>query len=243
MLPIRSKISLFSLALLVMAFYPASAQQYYIEVNENLDKLDVRGKEIVMINPEVDYYNFEAGNFQEKFSKQTSFQANFSKYLKRSAKKNDIPFNITKPGDINADDGAYFNYMSRLKEHLYNINAIQEHPLNREESSDYDSERVKNVFVKPPRIHPEFSRMADIYNTPYFAISGYKVFNMEKITSTVNWASYFIHDIQSYFYFILVDVRSGEVIYREMKLFEGEPEKLNMYNQLYDTFYNLKESV
>lgn len=230
-----------TLLLLIVATVPLRAQLYYIEVHEDLKKQDLKANEIILIDPQVKYFEENTEQLSENLTKPASYIDEFHQYLKRSASKNDFALTIHRPKNVKSGDVEQYRLLGKFKTHLRSMNGIQNHPLNREEGFE-DKGRVKNVLVEPSRVHPEFAEMNDLFNTPYYAVAGYNIYNREQLTEDTPWLSYFIYDIQNYFYFILADVRSGEVVYREIKLFEGEPGNLEMFNQLYDTFFNLEKS-
>ncbi len=232
-----------TLLLWALAVTTADAQRYFIEVHETLSQRQFNGKPITLLEPSVAYYLETENGHVRKYTKSDRYLPGFRKYLKRSAKRNNINLQLKELEDVVEEHPQSFQQISRFRKHLLNANAIQEHPLNREEGDAEKDNPVRNVMVKPPQVHPRFSGINQAYNTPYFAVSGYNLFKSQGADDKPWFVKSIKGEMKGFFYFIIADVRSGDIIYREVKAFEGEPDQVVLFNQLYDTFHYLKNSL
>lgn len=140
-----------------------------------------------------------------------------------------------------------YQKLLQLRREIIQANNLQNHPLD---SRDLNLSGItQTVFVNTPKINYGYGSLSKELNTPYFAISGYILFNISpKNRAMRNYAyekDFRGRGVFHYYYCILVDVESSEIIYREFKKL---PLKLNglvmhqFLNESYQVFSKNLES-
>lgn len=216
-----------------------------IEKNENFKSEKLSSNSIIIINPTFKELII-TDHLREDYFKSEKRRKQFLTILEKHSQKNDIDIEIIDCQSPELDKIDYFNDLIKLKNNLLLSNSMQDHPFNKSKIRQSSNTPIlQNVFVIPPKIFPEFSSLANKYNTPYFGVCGW--INIDA-TEKDYYSSYSsdnmdIYGEASYFYFIIVNVNTGEVIYRETKMLDFLINNNLMYPIIYDTFFMLRKNL
>lgn len=177
-----------------------------------------------------------------------------NKTLLSNAKKCKIDLIVEDVDALESADIDYFNQLLPLKNQLFNANFTQEADIN----SDWNVKKGRATWFlpdveywkNPPQIGSDFSTLSKKYDTPYFALHG--VFNIV-YPPKVRWGQIiFVFPLgvynsfrprrESFYFTIVVDVETGETIYREYRSFRQKINNSTLNAILYDSFSVLKKS-
>jgi len=161
--------------------------------------------------------------------------------LVRNAQKNDITLQIIDSERLTTRDVDYFRDIAPLKREILQMSFLQNFINKRGKVSE------KNVFNRHeggPVIGSHFSHLADLYDTPYFAIQGITMHRKPKkgklmllVTALpFGVASFFSPEVDTYYYTIIADVVRAEIVYREVRRIDAAASDTNLNALVYDSF-------
>ncbi|MEM1215264.1 MAG: hypothetical protein AAGJ82_06245 [Bacteroidota bacterium] len=144
----------------------------------------------------------------------------------------------------------FYNELQHLRYQILRSNLTQEVKSARQEESTtfWGSLQQPHTreFAKDPSISPAFGYLAEQYGTPYFAVQGvYSEYIpiqwKRRITTLVFFppfgiAQFLTPNTNTFYYFIIADVRSGKVIHREIRLANNRASRQNLKLMIYDSF-------
>ncbi|MEM6262443.1 MAG: hypothetical protein AAGI38_08045 [Bacteroidota bacterium] len=175
----------------------------------------------------------------------------FNKVLAQSAKRAGIEMVLLDAESLTSDDVLYFNELLPLRTQILGSNFLKEVEIKRPSSSSLEAlVPTHRVFEEAPNISSQWSHLANVYGTPYFAVHG--VYSEIRPTEAYVWlflcvfppaTLIYLFDVnaESVFYTAVVDVTSGEVVYREIRSFSDKPTRHNLPSITYDSFAVLKK--
>ena len=214
--------------------------QIVIERTDNLDIQDIKNKKLIVLMPEID---FLAGKteVEENYLKSSEFNNYLISSIGKAAKENGFNAEVITVNGLKQTDMSYFSDFIPLKQNIFQANNLQNHPFNKSGFEDNSGKKiVKNVFVEPPRILPEYSYLAEKYKTPYFAIMGWINIDTKGLNRNVLNQSHFRYNSRySVLYFIIVNVEKARIEYREFKIIPLMFMKASAYTVLYDSYFYL----
>jgi hypothetical protein len=208
----------------------------------NKNKPLLKSKKIIYIAPYVDAY-YVREDAERDYKLILEKQTELMETLPKVAKAKGFQAEFVKKTEHTE---AYINLMQRLEQDIYTAIRIQDHPLNRAGQRSYSSNSQK-VYVYAPTFSPEYSSLTNEFDTPLYAVSG--VFSVDAKPKTRK-ANAFVRENSNinkgryyYFYNIIVDVNSAQVIYREIKKVEEPLKSTTLRVVLHDSFAVLKSNV
>lgn len=216
-----------------------------IEKSENFikNKKAIAKNEIYFFPPET--RSIRAVNaFETNYDRSAKLKELHRKHLLSAAQKNGIKAVYLDQKTGAESPEAYINIVLKLKNRILSANNLQDHPLNNTGRSM--STVVQGVFVVPPTIGPEYASLSKVLGTPYVGISGIidvyakpvdREVSKKVRAASLDWGKYF------YVYHIIVNIESGEIIYREIKQMPHKANSALISSALYDSFYYLKKNL
>lgn len=195
---------------------------------------------MVVIEPDFSYVK-NIKKTRKKYSKTRKLEDGFSKLVQTTAKKCGIQATLVDANKLSESGTDYFNYLLPLKKDILNANFMQE-TLSHSESGNAFREYTQ-TFDKSPVLPAKYSHLSTKYGTPYFCIQGViTVITPNKVKPLqILFPPSLINAIinpkeESFYYNIVADVNSGEVVYREIRVFDRFPNKGDLGMMVYDSF-------
>ncbi len=235
----------FILLLLASLFLSSCRGILRIDQTKMMGRKGNNVKRIVCLNPDYEVLISTKDQTQKSYQKSASKESTFNKMLDRNARKNGIQLQIIDNEDLNKHDASFFNDLAPLKQELLQVSYLQNFDNVRNNTSKFRLGKVIGKHEQGPLISPRFSYLADIYGTPFFSINGIATHKKPKkgklllllTIPPVGIASFFFQDVDTYYYTIIADVRSAEIIYREVRQVNLRATEANLNSLLYDSFH------
>jgi hypothetical protein len=231
------------LSIILLFCIQVMSAQVIIERSDDFDLKDLKQKKLIVLLPEVSFLTGEY-EVEQNYLKSGELNAKYVSNIESAAKANGFNIDIKSVKNMKREELSYYPDFISLKQNIFQSNNIQEHPFNKTGYSNtwYEEKIVKKVFVEPPRILPEFSYLAEKYNTPYFAIISWISINTTNLQDNARRQNNFRYDSKySILYFIIVNTEKSIIQYRELKMIPYELTNITLYPVLYDTFFYLKQ--
>lgn len=231
--------------LIPFLFFGCSFYNHEVQVNPKLEKKNLNLKKIVLIEPDFFFKDFRQKN-SVKYLKSDEMEAKFISSIVKSAKKNNVEVDLYDKSSLNENDVFYYNDLLPLKNDILSNMILLEADKKRKTDGNGFGKVRKKYQEKSPIIDPKYSVLSDKLETEYFAISG-MVTSISK--KQVFWGTFYIVPAflatfqpvkESFYYFTVVNVNTGEVVYQEFRLHNERFRETTMQLYLYDTFKILK---
>ncbi|MBL4716246.1 MAG: hypothetical protein JKX95_06380 [Bacteroidia bacterium] len=200
-----------------------------VSIEPDFDQIDIRKQ------PEVRYLKSDR---KEK---------NLSRILIKNAKRSKIELTVIDANDLTPTELDYFNHLASLKMEVLQKSLHQNTPIDPNAGGAFNKNWLtpkKSYFNYPPIISPEYSKLAQKYKTPYFSFQG--VYSFIKPVKgklfmccffpPIGLASFFKPDITTYFYHVIVNVKSSQVVYRELRRINDSAKPDHISGIIYDSF-------
>ncbi len=179
-------------------------------------------------------------------------EAYFSKSLVTNAKRAGIELVTVNAEDLTATDLDYFNYLTPLKRQIWIANALQDVTVRRARYGSNGRGWVwpfSREFQEVPVLGSEYSYLAEKYGTPYFAVH-YMRSNVYK--RLIPWGTLILvpplgagmvakPNAHTGYVTIVVNVLTGEVVYREYRYINRAAMKDAVDAMVYDSFRILRK--
>jgi hypothetical protein len=216
------------------------------ETSENLkdQKESLKGCEIIYFEPDISMYVIKK-DIGEKFIDSKGVRDKVIASIGKYSKINKIKTQVLSVEEMKENSEVFINSLIKLKNNIDFANVSQDNPLNKSNSF---SPVQKRIFVYSPKISPEFSFLSDKFKTPYFGIVG--IFAVKSHPETkearafvrthkaLGYGDYF------YFYNIIANVETSEIVYREIKKIPVPYQKIHALDlAIYDSFSELNKSL
>ncbi len=211
--------------------------KYLVSINPLFEIIDTR-KAI-----DLQYINSENGEIA------------FADLLLENAQKKQVKLTVIDANALNKNDTLYFNHLAPFKQQIMQANFLQHISFTQVEMSnnwfvDNWMRPDSKYFKYNPSIPPLYSYLSEIYGTPYFAVQGvFSVVEAKKrrwlwlfLVPPIGLYQFIKPEVKTYFYTIIVNVRSSEIIYREVRSFNNFASKQNLNSMIYDSFSIIKMS-
>lgn len=214
-----------------------STGQLYIEKKGLYEDEVPNIKKIVSIDPQYELID-QREEAQERYLSAASREDNFNNILLGNAKKNKLDLQIVDSDALKSEDLTFFNDLMPLRRQMWNANLFQDVDMYRDGTfENYKPPTAK--FERSPIFDSRFSRLSEVYGTPYFAMHGVlssvaKRRGLEKLNPRPKY--------RMLYYCILVNVVSSEVIYREVRTMDGEAGPGNLNFIAYDSFRIIRKA-
>lgn len=232
-----------SVILLFIAVNNLLFAQYTVTKKANL-KFNPKSDKIILIDPRISdiILTDEVSQSYSNFEKNNQL---LLKNLNKFSKKNEVTIEIFDNKTLKESDLIYYNFLVKLKSSISDVFWNQDHIINKESEYIEKNGYKKYIYIIPPKINPEFSKLADEYNTPYFAIFG--CLNVDasdkKTESFINSASYYnVKNKKSFSYFIIVDVTTGELVFSVSRLNHYLFNSITLPPSMHDVFFIINET-
>lgn len=191
-----------------------------IEQSENSLENKSETLKIVNIDPRF-FYEDESKNVNLRRTK--AITDHIRKDVARFSRRNGIDLILYNPKD-NPDPANYHSLLA-LKQNLLAANSIERTAMEFRTALT-ENQIKKKVFVYAPKVLPEFDALATTFGTPYFSYLG--IYSADK---------------ELKLYHLVVNVESGETIYREKKLVRSRVNAGKIDQMIYDSFAMLKKEL
>lgn len=206
---------------------------------ENIDKL-------VIIDPFY-FHADERKKSKKNLFKSYDMEINFVDVITKSANQAKLPIEVVSGETLKATDVDYFNDIIPLKDDIFYAFANYE----AQKSSNSKVKKGRNMY-KPANtfykneleVGSRYSHLKDKYGTPYFSVTG--VINIKEkasvniVTMIVAFPIEIINALttnnSSLYYNFVVNVETGNLIYKEIREFDAPLTKENMSAVVFDSF-------
>ncbi|MBL4654204.1 MAG: hypothetical protein JKY33_00090 [Bacteroidia bacterium] len=216
----------------------------HVDVKQNTNNVVSK---VIVIDPE--FEKIESKSSLRNLSIVDNDSQEFIESLKENAEKTKVEVDIIEHQNISNKNLNYFNVLLNLKRDIYNASRLQQPPdkkfyrnisFNGSWTKPSNTKDIKN----PINIPSKYSYLAKKYQTPFFAIQGVlyvkKMNNVDlgqlMLVPPVGFASFFKPDHNTYYYYIIANVETGEIVYREYRTFYNKPTKANLDPIIYDSY-------
>ncbi|MEO0900047.1 MAG: hypothetical protein AAFY71_26770 [Bacteroidota bacterium] len=215
----------------------------------NSDTTPSKIDKVISINPEFTSINLFRKN-EERIMPDEGKREMFNQVLKKNAKESGIELVIYDSDHLKVTDTDYFNYLLPLRQQILRSNLSQNSAFDRKSKNlGGHSSPQTWTFIENPIFDSDYSWLSDKYGTRYFALHGvislaYKrraLLGMAIFFPPVGLYYLIRPQYRSIYYSFLVDVKKGEVVYRELREFGGEFSKNNLEAMVFDSFNILNQ--
>lgn len=197
-------------------------------------------RKVIIIEPDFAYIK-KIKRVKKKYIKTRQLESDFGKTIKDKASKLKISATVIDANNLQTNNVDYFNYLLPLKKEILRASFMQ-----KSESNFVDGSLTKESFnklKKAPVISSKYSHLSKKYRTPFFSVQGVvTIITPNKIKSTqLLFPPSLINAIinpkeTSFYYNIIANVNTGEVVFREMRVFDRFPTKGDLGMMIYDSF-------
>lgn len=218
-----------------------------IQMSEDfkLKNNDLTRNQITYFEPEVNTY-FIREDVNLKYFESLKIKNNLSNMINRISNKNNLKTTFINVGQFENPE-VYVNHLLPLRNELKSTLELQDHELNETRFQKYSKGYSQKVFVYPPILKPVSAKVEDVLGSPYVGYFGLlavdskpknrKTRLLTMSNSELRAGTYF------YIYHILMDARSGEVVYRELKKYNTPPKAKYLKAAIYDSYYTLNKNL
>lgn len=220
--------------LLIVGILLSSCASYVIvekSLNFNTNREKIK---MITLNPSFTLYDARTNQKNKDINERiVKGEEKFNHFLAAAASQAGVELGIVDKDHLGPDDLSYFNILTALEAEIYTANFTQNPQTggNRKSNSFRSFIKVpESVFHVVPKISSEYSSLVNRYNTKYFAVHG--------VTTFINTRN----KKKTYYYKIVVDIESTEVVYRELRKFNLPPNNNNLGQVIYDSFKIFKNS-
>jgi hypothetical protein len=222
----------------------------HVDKAAKLPKLK-KDQEIVSIDPEY-FIKPTTAAVGKQTATQVSMQTaqsgrSFNEILRNNAKKVGINLKIIESSTLTPYDEDYFNALAPLKRDIIQAVFLQHFGDNAHRSNRGFSNGKKFVvetWQQCPFIPARYCHLAQRYQTRYFAVQGIR---FERKSSPVNTLNIITvppvglldlldPDLEAYYYNIVADVVSSQIVYKEVRSVETKDSKSDLNSLIYDSF-------
>jgi len=186
----------------------------YIQRSENFVNSKPHHVKLICIEPQYYFYD-EEDNF--KIEKNQKLSKRLKKDILKFSKSNKIELEIVDLNELSKP--SYYNDLLRLRRHMLVANTNIAFGADLENTELVLKQIQKNVFVYPPKIPFEFSKLSDEYGTPYFSFVGICLNKFDIVL-----------------YHVVVNTDLCEVVYRESKRVMLGKNNAIVKQMIYDTY-------
>jgi hypothetical protein len=207
-------------------------------------KHELKNANIYYFEPSVTSYYIRK-EVENQFLKADQFKTYVGQELSKAGRKNGIKVNLLDNRTLQNDYVSYNEELLLLKKAILNATALQENAINsgRKVSGDY---KQRKVFVANPRISAEFSHLSKNFS-PYFGMTGIFAVDSEPSSrearefvsrhKAIRYGQYY------YFYHMIVNIETSEMVYREIKQVPSTLSKKYLDPIIYDSYATLKQNL
>jgi len=236
---------------ILFAFGACGGGLMLLEKNQQLDNHKESIKKIVSLSPE--FSKYKIGREELTISHSEKFGKRLSHNIKKIGKKTGLEIVIFDDHELSAGDVDYFNDIIRLKNAIRSAISLQSVVESKQKGKFF--KRRFSTIAKPkvvvweeaPVISSEFSYMAEKYGTPYFSVQGVIALKYPN-SLAISWLipplgllSEMQNRHATYYYNIVVNVETTEVIYREFRIMYNNARQSNIDPIIYDSFKMLRK--
>jgi hypothetical protein len=208
-------------------------------------------QEIVSIDPEY-FIKPNVNSISTQTAQKVSMQAaqsskSFNEILRNNAKKVGIKLKVIESSTLTPYDEDYFNSLAPLKRDIIQAVFLQHFGDNQHQSNRGFSNGKKFVvegWNQCPFIPARYCHLAQRYQTRYFAVQGIR---FERKSSPINTLNIITvppvglldlldPDLEAYYYNIVADVVSSQIVYKEVRSMETKDSQSDLNSLIYDSF-------
>lgn len=221
----------------------AGSGELIVEKHNSVQKNQV--KKMVVIEPDYSLVKL-AKRANRKYLKNSSKEKQFGELLKKNGERNKINVVLKDANSLGAAETDYFNYLIPLKREILAANFRQK--------AEYGETKAQTAFkegylelTESPVFSSKFSHLSEKYGTPYFSVQGVlSVIKPHKLKANLFIIPQAVNalinpKVESLFYNIVVNVNSGEVVYREARVFNTLATDDDLSLIIYDSFQILRQ--
>ncbi|MCI4670300.1 MAG: hypothetical protein MRZ79_19340 [Bacteroidia bacterium] len=213
-----------------------SSGELFVEKSIRHPKESSKITKVVSIDPQFEVID-QREEAEERYLAAANREDQFNEILKENAKMNEVELQIIDSDNLSSSDLVYFNELMPLRKQIWNANWFQDVAVM---GVTYGSNYVPNTgeFRRGLVMDAQFSNLSKAYNTPYFALNGViaSVVKRKGLGTILGKPK-----SKMLYYFILVNVESSEVLYREVRSLNKPASKLNLHSITYDSFRILRK--
>lgn len=213
-------------------------------------------KKVVTIDPEYSLVDLRKG-VDDYYLKSEQKEGEFTDILESSAKRAGLELVILDKENLDAGDLDYFNYLAPLKQQILVSSTLQDVTLKKSRYGENGNNWVIapfEEFKEVPILTSEYSHLAEKYGTPYFAMHGMLTVVEKRNLKALWWMFYPIMipysvavvarpNAHTYYYNVVINVETSEVVYREVRYIKRKPAKSILQGITYDSFRILRKPV
>lgn len=220
--------TLISCAILIFILLTGCNGSLYIQRSLNHIAQEKPIARIACLDPAFIYAN---GSESSAFIESTRMHKDrFIEHLQTAAGQNEIELKIIDTEAISERDVDYFNTLAPLRRHLMVMNFLQRPIGNPDNKSKSSLEPNGHYVERMPIIDPEFAHISERLGTPFVA-SQVLVIDNKKGKKPRKGEATFLN--------IIVNVETGETVFREIREIRGFPGNTRLSAILYDSFRTL----
>ena len=196
---------------------------------------------LLVLEPEVQKVIVKERSFTD-YSHSQAAKKQFNHYLKQAARKNRFKLEVKDLQELSGNDLARYQLLAEFRDHVQE-SAFQQQPLQAR-SGSLHSGLKESVMPVTPRLFPEYASLSARTGTPYLALTGWTdVDASDKARGAQVEEHYSQSGRYTYFYLIVVNTETAEVLYREVKHLSYPGNRQTMFTALYDSFYLFRKHL
>lgn len=186
---------------------------------------------------------------ESAYLRSDQFEDNLNELLIKNADRFNINMKLIDSDQLGSNSLHYFNDLMPLRQQVMHANFTQSIPYDEKASGNRGNGNAfkvdVNYFEQPPLISSAYSHLSEDFGTPFFAVHG--VYSQIEAHSIRDYILLFVlpplgvvellrQSSTTYFYNIVVNVETGETIYREIREADSRAGKDNLDAMIYDSF-------
>lgn len=211
-----------------------------IQKSESLITQSNNQKTIFYLQPKVSVFRVD-GFKKDDYTLLNASKNEISESINRLTKKFKIRNNIL-PLNRNNDSISSLNDLSQR---IINTNEIQQNIFNQISRAD-ESKLVQQVFTIEPNIGYDYSFLAPIIKSELVGLVGVIAIdlksNNDELVQKIPHVEYLPKNGYIQYHYI-VNVITGKIIYRDIRVFDSKLKNEHLMITLYDTFYLLNKNL
>jgi hypothetical protein len=186
---------------------------------------------------------------ESAYLRSDQFEDNLNELLIKNAARFNIDMKLIDSDKLGSNSLHYFNDLMPLRQQVMHANFTQTIPYDEKASQGKGNGNAfkvdVNYFEQAPLINSAYSHLSATFGTPYFAVHG--VYSQIEAHGIRDYVLLFVlpplgivelirQSSTTYFYSIVINVETGETIYREIREADSRAGKDNLDAMIYDSF-------
>ncbi len=230
------------LGLFFLVFLTSCRGALRIDRTRDFNAKKIRIEKMVSLDPDFELLVTSGQrSTQRKYKRATAKEIQLNNTLYRNAQKNGIQVEMIDTKRLEPKDTPYFRDLAPLKREILQVSFLQDFISKKGRTFD---KHTFNRHETGPVIASHFSHLAKQYDTPFFAIQGVTS-HRKPVKGKLIWlitvpplgvVSFFSPEVDTYYYTIIANVETAEIVYREIRRVDAPASDTNLNAVIYDSF-------